>query len=156
MTPTTTQLELVVWKSLLAVSNLSERNLIQPYTKKELIIIMPKYKIIINPVSGKGTGKDHIPGIEQVLKELGLDYDLVTTERVGHAIELTREAVAAGYDVVVAGGGDGTCNEVINGLMRAKAAGLGTAAMGVISIGRGNDFAFSMGLPTQWEAGVRL
>ena len=117
---------------------------------------MAKYKIIINPVSGKGTGKDHIAGIEQVLTELGLDFDLVTTERVGHAIDLTREAVAAGYDVVVAGGGDGTCNEVINGLMEAKAAGQGTAAMGVISIGRGNDFAFSMGLPTHWEDGVRL
>jgi len=48
------------------------------------------------------------------MQEYGLDFDIVQTERPGHAIELTQQAVRDGYDVVVAAGGDGTCNEVIN------------------------------------------
>jgi YegS/Rv2252/BmrU family lipid kinase len=54
--------------------------------------------------------------------------------------------------VIVAAGGDGTVNEVINGLMRVKASGQPVPAMGVLTVGRGNDFAFSMHIPTQLEA----
>jgi diacylglycerol kinase (ATP) len=78
--------------------------------------------------------------------------NLVRTEYSGHAIKLAQEAVKDGYDVVVAGGGDGTINEVINGLMLAKLKGIGKATLGVISVGRGNDFSFSMGVPTEWKA----
>lgn len=109
---------------------------------------MERYKIIVNPISGRGHGAESIPDIEKNLSEAGLDYDLVRTEKPWHASDLTQEAVADGYDVVVAAGGDGTANEVINGLMLAKKSGAGTAAMGVLSVGRGNDFAYSMGIPS--------
>jgi YegS/Rv2252/BmrU family lipid kinase len=54
---------------------------------------------------------------------------------------------------VVAVGGDGTANEVLNGLMQAKEAGVDTAAMGILSVGRGNDFAYGMSIPPDLETG---
>ncbi|MBN1667910.1 MAG: acylglycerol kinase family protein, partial [Anaerolineales bacterium] len=66
---------------------------------------MPRYQIIINPISGRGTGGQSIPQIESLLSEYGLDFELVQTERPWHAAELARKAAEAGFDVVVAGGG---------------------------------------------------
>jgi YegS/Rv2252/BmrU family lipid kinase len=113
---------------------------------------MTRYKIIVNPISGRGIGEASIPCIEQILGDAGLDFNLVRTERPWHAAELTQQSVAAGFDVIVSAAGDGTANEIVNGLMRAKDAGIGTAAMAVLTVGRGNDFAFSMGIPTELEA----
>jgi len=116
---------------------------------------MTRYRVIANPIAGKGAGEELIPQVERLLTELGLDFDLVRTERVWHAAELAQEAAAAGYDVVVAMGGDGTSNEVLNGLMQAKKRVAKLPAMGVICIGTGNDFAYGMGIPTEMEAGCR-
>lgn len=114
-----------------------------------------KYKIIANPTAGKGAGYLLIPKIKARLKLLGLDYDFVVTDRPWQAPEMARIAAAEGYDIIAAAGGDGTCNEVLNGLIQAKQAGLGNPKMGVICVGRGNDFAFGAGIPTGWEEGCR-
>ena len=58
---------------------------------------MPKFKIIVNPISGRGTGAHSIPVIRQTLQEYGLDFNIEQTERPGHAIELTQQAVRDGY-----------------------------------------------------------
>jgi len=113
---------------------------------------MNRYKVIVNPISGRGNGEQSIPLIQNLLEQHGLSYDLVRTERPGHAIELAQQAAEDGYDVVVAAGGDGTANEVLNGLMQARQAGA-EAAMGFLCVGRGNDFAFGMGVPPTLEAG---
>jgi len=117
--------------------------------------LMPRYKIIVNPVAGRGAGERAISQIERVLSGYGLDFDLVRTERPWHAADLAQEAVAAGYDGVVAVGGDGTANEVLNGLMRTKQAGAGRCVMGMLCVGRGNDFAYGVGIPTDLEAGCQ-
>ena len=71
-----------------------------------------------------------------------------------HARDLAIQAVRDGFKVVVASGGDGTCNEVLNGLMEAHTMGIGEACMAVLCVGRGNDFAFGMGIPTHLEDGM--
>jgi len=136
---------------------------------------MSKYKIIVNPAAGRGAGEQAIPRIERMLSGYDLDFDLVRTERPWHAAELAQEAADAGYDVVVAVGGDGTANEVLNGLMLAKTTpipspsdpspalpyeeregeGRKTCAMGIVCVGRGNDFAYGMGIPADLEEGCR-
>ncbi len=116
---------------------------------------MARHKIIVNPVAGRGAGRMALPRIEQALSDLGLDHDTVCTERPWHGAELAQEAAAQGYEVVVAVGGDGTCNEVLNGLMLSRQAGLGKACMGVLCVGRGNDFAYGMGVPTDLTAGCQ-
>lgn len=117
---------------------------------------MTRYKIIVNPISGRGAGESAVPTIESRLREYGLDHHLVRTERPWHAAELAQEAAADGYEVVVAVGGDGIANEVLNGLMLAKGAGEGEAALGLIGLGRGNDFAFGMGVPAGLEEGCKV
>jgi diacylglycerol kinase (ATP) len=117
---------------------------------------MKTYKIIANPTAGGGAGERAIPQIERLLAKYSLDFDMVRTQRPWHAAELAREAAMAGWDVIVAAGGDGTANEVINGLMEAKQAGKHSSAMGVLCIGRGNDFAHGVGVPHDLEHACRV
>jgi len=112
-------------------------------------------RIILNPAAGNGNGARALPQIEQLCKQHGVSYDLVRTEREGHGIELTRQAVRDGCKAVIAAGGDGTANEVINGLVKCKQEGLPIPVLGVLCVGRGNDFAGSMGIPTDLEGGVK-
>jgi diacylglycerol kinase (ATP) len=112
---------------------------------------MKKIKVILNPVAGHGNGIKALPVLQRHLEACGLEYDLAHTQRSGHAIDLARQAAIEGYAVVAAAGGDGTVNEVINGLMTARQAGGPQAALGVLSVGRGNDFANSMGIPVELE-----
>jgi diacylglycerol kinase (ATP) len=105
---------------------------------------MHKYHLIINPAAGRGSSLDALPVVEDFFKQNGLTYAVEQTEQEGHAIELAYRAAKKGVQVIIAGGGDGTANEVINGLMKAKNEGATIPAMAVIPIGRGNDFAYSM------------
>ena len=114
---------------------------------------MLKHKIIVNPISGRGAGARACPLIEGQLRSLGVDFDLVCSERPWHAAELAQQAAGEGYAVVVAAGGDGTANEVLNGLMLARQTHAHRPAMGVLGIGRGNDFAFGLGIPPGVQAG---
>lgn len=109
--------------------------------------------LIVNPVAGRGAGERVIPRIVRLLREHGLSFDLVQTDRPWHAVELARQAVVSSYRTVVAVGGDGTSNEVLNGLMAAREAGEGEAALGVLCVGTGNDFAYGMGIPLDLEEG---
>lgn len=108
---------------------------------------MTRYYVILNPTAGKGSGEHAFPAIAQQLQALNLDYDLVRTTAPGHAIQLAKDAALAGWDVVVAAGGDGTLNEVLNGLVQAKKSGTSHAVLGQIAVGRGNDFGFGAGIP---------
>ncbi|MCK5827519.1 YegS/Rv2252/BmrU family lipid kinase [Candidatus Bipolaricaulota bacterium] len=111
------------------------------------------YRLIVNPAAGGGTAEQFISNIEKLLRDMNLEFDLVKTERPWHAVELAQTA-AEEVDVVVAVGGDGTANEVLNGLMRAKKSG-NIAAMAVLCVGRGNDFSFGMGIPANLAAGCK-
>jgi diacylglycerol kinase (ATP) len=115
----------------------------------------PIYKIILNPTAGNGNGLRAQAQIEQLFNQHNLSFDLVRTERVGHGIELSHQAVKDGYKAIIAAGGDGTVNEIINGLMQSKQEGLTLPPIGVLSVGRGNDFAGSMGIPTDLESGIQ-
>ena len=108
---------------------------------------MENYYIIVNPIAGRGTAGKAVPEIEDRLKSLGIDYDLVLTEYPGHAIILAAEAGSNGYGTVVAAGGDGTSNEVINGLMQAADKDQVQVKLAILPVGRGNDFSYGMGIP---------
>lgn len=117
---------------------------------------MSRYKIIVNPTADRGNGDAAGDQVDQILYRQGLEYDVVRTECPWHAAELAEEAALSGYDVVVSVGGDGTANEVLNGLMRAKKGGAAECAMGMIGVGTGNDFAFGVGVPPGVEAGCEV
>ncbi len=85
-----------------------------------------------------------------------MECDIVSTDFAGHAIDLAREAALSGYETVVAVGGDGTSNEVLNGLMQAWNQGHRNTIMGIIGIGRGNDFAYGFEIPSGLLIGFQL
>lgn len=124
---------------------------------------MKKIKLILNHHAGRGYSSRSESDICRYLKEEGLDFDLVYTERRGHAIELTEQAANDGYEVVAAAGGDGTSNEAINGLMAArkgkgksKGKGKGDCALALFPTGSGNDFSYNAGVPTDFREVCRL
>jgi YegS/Rv2252/BmrU family lipid kinase len=102
--------------------------------------------IIVNPVAGNGRTGLRWAGVEERLRMEGAQFVVEFTNEPGHATRLAREAVAAGYRTIVAVGGDGTLNEVVNGLIvdgRADPA----VRLGVIPAGTGSDFGRGIGLP---------
>ncbi|MEM5773798.1 MAG: diacylglycerol kinase family protein [Anaerolineaceae bacterium] len=117
---------------------------------------MTRLCVIYNPTSNKGNAAKILPQVRQELDRYQLDYDLKTTQYIGHALELAKQAAVDGFDVVVAAGGDGTANEVINGLMYARRSGAHTPALAMLPIGRGNDFNYSMGAPENWQESCRV
>lgn len=103
-------------------------------------------KIIVNPVAGVNNSTFRKwPHIQSLLSEQGLSFDYEYTQRAGHASELANAAACDGYKLVIAVGGDGTINEVANGLLGSTHG--GTSALGIISTGTGNDFIRSAGIP---------
>lgn len=117
---------------------------------------MGKLRIIANPTAGQGNADKEIPRVHGMLKQLGVEFEIVRTEHPGHALVLAEKAAEEGCGIVAAMGGDGTSNEVLNGLMRARERGVGSSAMGVLCAGRGNDFAYGAGIPMDLEAGCRI
>jgi YegS/Rv2252/BmrU family lipid kinase len=114
--------------------------------------IMPalQVKVIVNPVAGAYSTRRKWPIISRLLKHIGLSFDFEYTEGMGHAIELARAAASDGYRCLVAVGGDGTVNEVANGILYST--GATKTALGIISTGTGSDFIRSVGIPRDYPS----
>lgn len=95
---------------------------------------MTTYLFIINPNARNGGIGKMWPKVEEEILKRGLDHKSVYTQHQGHAIELSKE-MEKDFDCVVAVGGDGTINEVANGLYGTD------TKFGLIPLGNGNDFA---------------
>src|SRR5215213_7809926 len=101
-----------------------------------------KTVIIGNPSAGRIRRGDHLKLYAEILRAGGLEIEVWPTERPQHATEL---ASLAGSRLVVAAGGDGTINEVVNGLSK-------DATLGVLPFGTANVLARELGLPLKAEA----
>jgi diacylglycerol kinase (ATP) len=99
--------------------------------------------IIVNPTAGSGRAARLLPWIRERLAPRP-DADLHVTSRPGEAQDLAARAAADGCDRLVAVGGDGTIQEIVNGLLEGSA----RPAIGIVPVGSGNDLARSLGLPT--------
>lgn len=110
-----------------------------------------KVLLVANPAAQSGAGAQAARRVEGLLRErLGGDLAVALTERAGHAADIAADAGA--FDAVVALGGDGVVNEVVNGLVRIPAD--DRPAFGVVPVGSGNDYAFSLGMAPSLEAAV--
>jgi YegS/Rv2252/BmrU family lipid kinase len=115
-----------------------------------------KYLVIVNPTSGRGFAEKMVPHIEELMRSYKLDFDLVRTEKPWHAADIAERASREKkYDMIVTASGDGTANEVINGLMRARAAGFNHTAMSILPVGTGNDAVYGLGLSTDLNNAVK-
>jgi diacylglycerol kinase (ATP) len=116
--------------------------------KRKKVNMMDKIKIILNPTSGMGNAEKQLPVIKEIFDRSGLEYEIYLTEKVWDAATVAKAAAIDKYSCVVAAGGDGTCNEVVNGLMEAAPIIKKLPAFGVLPVGRGNDFAYGAGVPS--------
>jgi diacylglycerol kinase (ATP) len=104
--------------------------------------------VILNPSAGFVRDLD---GLEERVRSL-LDAEIFVTTKAGSAARFARAAIRKGAELIVAAGGDGTLNEVINGI-RENA---GATRVGLIPLGTGNDFARTLGLPTDLEEAIEI
>ena len=100
---------------------------------------MAKTLVILNPVSGNGHAGKLWPQIENALRSGGLVFDVARTTAPRTGVALAEQAKQNGFETLIAVGGDGTTNEVANGMLRASG-GTATGILGVIPVGSGNDF----------------
>jgi len=97
--------------------------------------------VIYNPIARAGRPRRVQQWITSALTEAGLEYQLEVSEDPRTATELARQAAGQGFDQVIAAGGDGTVNAVINGLAGSA------SALGIIPLGTANALAKNIGLP---------
>ena len=82
-------------------------------------------------------------------------FDVEMTQRPGHATELSRRAITDGYELVVALGGDGTVNEVVNGFFGGADTIDGDTVLGLLPLGTGNDLVRTLGIPNEFPLAVQ-
>jgi diacylglycerol kinase (ATP) len=102
-----------------------------------------KTMFLVNPNADKGSAWRVVSDLRPLVEEFG-GAEWAGTVFPGHATVLAREAAEAGYELVIAAGGDGTVHEVINGLMCVPFA--TRPHLGIVPLGSGNDFAHTMGI----------
>jgi len=113
-------------------------------------------KVILNPYSGRYSGRSSWPEAQSALHSAGIAYELAQTERPGHAEELAFDAALAGCSPIVVAGGDGTIGEVINGLARAGGDGATIGPLGILPVGTANDIADTIGIPRNLPAAANI
>jgi diacylglycerol kinase (ATP) len=111
-------------------------------------------QIVVNATAGRGRAGKMVPSVRAYLARNAVQADMIQTRAAGDAVGLALEAARAGYERVVAMGGDGTAAEVSNGLLLAGEEGR-EAVLGIIPVGSGNDYAYGVGIPTRLEAACR-
>jgi diacylglycerol kinase (ATP) len=105
---------------------------------------MKELFLIINPTAAGGrVSKIWTDEVRPLLDEHKVDYDFEMTTHSQHAIDIARTRVNEGYKIICSVGGDGTANEVINGILKAEK----QAVFGAFTIGTGNDVATAFGIP---------
>src|SRR6267143_2014704 len=109
---------------------------------------MARTFVILNPAAG--SVKD-VDALMERIRHLP-DAEVCVSARAGAATQATRTALSKGCKMIVAAGGDGTLNEVVNGL-REEAS---SVTVGLIPLGTGNDFARTLGLPTDVDEAIAL
>ncbi|MBN1326519.1 MAG: diacylglycerol kinase family lipid kinase [Candidatus Cloacimonetes bacterium] len=115
---------------------------------------LKRWLFIINSTAGRGKTGRKICKLVNLLNERGFDYDVEITKAPRHAIELTRNKIKDGYRKIAAVGGDGTINEVVNGIMISKKS--DEVILGLIPEGGGNDFSRNFRIPSDLEKAVDI
>jgi len=115
-----------------------------------------EWLVIVNPNAGKGRGAKDWDKISVILKKENLSFAVKFTERKGHAIILTLEAISAGFRKIITVGGDGTLNEVVNGVFSNDVCPSKEISLALIPVGTGNDWGRMFGIPLNYEIAVKI
>ena len=109
------------------------------------------FHIIVNPQGGKGKSLKALGKVEEILKSKSIEYKVHRTERAGHATDIARELSHTPDSTILMLGGDGSYNEILNGIDNFE-----NVTLGFVPCGTGNDFVSASGHPKKVEDAMKL
>ncbi len=114
-------------------------------------------KVILNPYAGRWLARQKQAEAEEALRAAGIEYDIELTEKPEHGITLAAKAVEAGFNPIIAAGGDGSISEVVNGMMaaRERSASKVLPPLGIMPLGSANDLVVNLGLPKDLDSAAQ-
>jgi diacylglycerol kinase (ATP) len=112
-------------------------------------------KVIFNPYAGRWLAREKLGEVHAALKQTGIEYELEMTEGPGHGIELASRSVKAGYSPIISAGGDGSINEVVNGMVD-SVENMTNVPLGIIPLGSANDLVDNLKLPRDINQAVKI
>lgn len=116
-----------------------------------------KWFVVVNPEASIGKSRKDWPLIKQILIKEGIEFVDTLTEYPRHAIEIVRDAIVEkGFRKFISVGGDGTNNEVINGIFGQTQVPTTDITMAVIPIGTGNDWRRTFDIPLEYDKVVKI
>jgi YegS/Rv2252/BmrU family lipid kinase len=119
-------------------------------------MVQSDWLVILNPHAGSRRGAHDKGKIMKLLKKHKINFHLVTSDYPQHAIALAGEMVAAGYRNIIVAGGDGTLNEVVNGVLRQDSCPAEEVTIGMIPVGTGNDWIRTFGIPDDYKKAMEI
>ena len=116
-----------------------------------------KWLVVVNPKASVGKAEKDWPFIKQLLINEGIVFDDILTEYPRHAIEIVHDAIVErGYRKIISVGGDGTNNEVVNGIFTQNVVPTTEITMAVIPIGTGNDWRRTFDMPLEYDKVIKI
>ena len=115
-----------------------------------------KWFVVVNPNAGSRKIKRDWPEIKKLLSEAEFEFGFVFTEGPLHAIELVKEAILNGERNFIAVGGDGTFNELANGIFSQSEVNHDEFILAAIPVGTGNDWGRMYGIPADYKKAVAI
>ena len=125
-------------------------------TKNNNDLPIKKWLIIVNANAGRRKIEKDWDEIAELFYNAGFEYERVFTNYKHHAIELSKKYIEIGYKNIIAVGGDGTMNEVINGIFLQKKYPTTEITLGMISVGTGNDWARTYKISSEYKKAVEI
>lgn len=115
-----------------------------------------EWMVIVNPNAGNGKGRKDWEEISGLLRSGDLSFSVIFTEKKGHAISLTSDAIEAGFRKIITVGGDGTLNEVVNGVFLSGSCPTDAITLAMIPVGTGNDWGRMFGIPHDYKDAIEV
>lgn len=110
--------------------------------------------VIVNPNAGRRKGEKDWPEIARLFVEANIRYKSMFTQHRIHAIRMARKYVEMGYQNIIVVGGDGTMNEVVNGIFTQSKRSSNNITVGLIPVGTGNDWCRMFGIPYDYKSAI--
>lgn len=117
---------------------------------------IPQWYFIVNPIAGNGRGTKSWKKIQQFLKQANISFDFGISTYAQHSTHLATYAVLKGHRFIAGVGGDGTINEIINGIFAQQQIPTTSITFAAIPIGTGNDWVKTHGIPTNLKKAIQL
>ncbi len=120
-----------------------------------MTLVDQEWVVILNPFAGKKKATKHKEKIFKLLEKYKISFKPFFTEHVGHGIDLTKKLIEEGHRKIIGIGGDGTMNEIVNGIFNQQVVSPSEIAFAFIPVGSGNDWVRTVGIPHDYEGAIK-